>query len=345
MAGAGEAKKAKKSRRDDYPEELEDSEEEKEDYTIRKSDALIVAATAEDEHSNLEVYVYDHKTSDLYVHHEIILSSYPLCMEWLSSYGGKRTNLVIVGTFLPQIEIWNLDSEDCEPVYTLGGVVEEKQKKKKKALKAGLKQAESKPNSEISHTDAVMSLSLNPFQKEYLASGSADTTVKIWDLEELQCKANLTNLHKNKVQLVRWNHLNEQLLLTGGYDRVLNVADVRERPVGASAVKFRLRKEVKDLESGAWHPFSEHNFAVTTESGIVLGYDTRKPDASVFEIKASEKACSNLSFSPHIPNMMATRISPGCSRQAAPREKQPCGTLRKAKPWASISLARLIKRD
>jgi periodic tryptophan protein 1 len=197
MGAEGQKKQKGKSKRDDYPEELEDSEEEKEDYTIRKSDALIVAATAEDEHNNLEVYVYDHKTSDLYVHHEIILSSYPLCMEWLSSYGGKRTNLVIVGTFLPQIEIWNLDSEDCEPIYTLGGVAEEKQKKKKKTLKSVKKEPE--VNSEVSHTDAVMSLSLNPFQNEYLASGSADTTVKIWDLEELQCKANLTNLHKNKV--------------------------------------------------------------------------------------------------------------------------------------------------
>jgi periodic tryptophan protein 1 len=83
-----------------------------------------------------------------------------------------------------------------------------------------------------------------------LASGSADTTVKIWDLEELACKANITNLHKNKVQLVRWSPKNEQLLLTGGYDRVVNIADVRERPLGANALKFRLKKEVKDLESG-----------------------------------------------------------------------------------------------
>ena len=102
----GEEKKGNKtskksSKRDDYPEELEDSEEEKEDYTIRKSDALIVAATAEDEHSNLEVYIYDHKTSDLYVHHEIIISSYPLCLEWLHHFRGKRTNMVVVGTFLP----------------------------------------------------------------------------------------------------------------------------------------------------------------------------------------------------------------------------------------------------
>ena len=78
----------RKGKRDDYPDELEDSEEEKEDYTIRKSDSLIVAATAENDHSNLEVYIYDHKTSDLYVHHEIILCSYPLCLEWLHSIGG-----------------------------------------------------------------------------------------------------------------------------------------------------------------------------------------------------------------------------------------------------------------
>ncbi len=50
-----------------------------------------------------------------------------------------------------------------------------------------------------SHSDAVMTLSLNPHQNEYLASGSADTTVRIWDLEEQECKATFTNLHKDKV--------------------------------------------------------------------------------------------------------------------------------------------------
>ena len=94
--------KAKGDRnKDNYPSEFEDSEEDKEDYTIRKSDALIVAAMAENDHSSLEVYIYDHKTSDLYVHHEIILASYPLCLEWLPTWRGAKTNLVIVGTFLP----------------------------------------------------------------------------------------------------------------------------------------------------------------------------------------------------------------------------------------------------
>lgn len=88
-----------------------------------------MAATAENEHSNLEVYIYDHSTSDLYVHHEIILGSYPLCLEWLNHYNGKRTNLVVVGTFLPQIEVWDLNKEDCEPLFTLGGLEPETKKK------------------------------------------------------------------------------------------------------------------------------------------------------------------------------------------------------------------------
>jgi periodic tryptophan protein 1 len=68
------------------PDGYESSEEEKEDYTIRKTDNLIITATAEDDHSILEVYLFDHKTSDLYVHHEIILGAYPICLEWLNHW-------------------------------------------------------------------------------------------------------------------------------------------------------------------------------------------------------------------------------------------------------------------
>lgn len=81
--------------------------------------------------------------------------------------------------------------------------------------------------SDQTHTDAVMSLSLNPFQSEYLASGSADQTVRIWDLEEGVCKMTYTDAHSDKVQVVRWNRKNEQILLTGGYDGNVNVIDVR----------------------------------------------------------------------------------------------------------------------
>ena len=63
--------------------------------------------------------------------------------------------------------------------------------------------------------------------------------------------------------------MNEQLLLTGGYDRVVNVVDVRDKPLGEKSMKIRMKKEVKDLETAQWHPTLEHNFVLSTESGIV----------------------------------------------------------------------------
>jgi len=122
MEGADEDDEDGDNHKDEYPDEFSDSEEEKEDYTIRKTDSIIVAATAENDHSNLEVYVYEHEKGNLYVHHEVILGAYPLCIEWMPKWHGKKANIIAVGTFLPEIEIWNLDSESCDPIAVLGSI-------------------------------------------------------------------------------------------------------------------------------------------------------------------------------------------------------------------------------
>jgi periodic tryptophan protein 1 len=279
----------------DHPEELSDSEEEKDDFTIRKTDSLIVAATAEDDFSNLEVYLYDHSEQDLYVHHEIILGAMPLCLQWLKYWQGKKTNHIVVGTFLPEIEIWNLDSENVQPVATLGSL--EKSEKYKGQI--------NKYNDEDigTHTEAVMCISLNPIQNEYLASGSEDNSVRIWDLDDLQCKARFANLHADKVQSVKWNNVNDQLLLSAGYDRKINILDVKTPEAAATTL---IDESYSDIEMAAWHPFMEHNFAVCTEGGMILGYDTRKMTDPVFKVNAHQNAVSAISFSPHIPNMMAS---------------------------------------
>lgn len=157
--------------------------------------------------------------------------------------------------------------------------------------------------SQETHTDAVMSISLNPHQQEYLASGSADKTVRIWDLDELECKAVYSSIHSDKVQVVRWNRINEQVLLTGAYDHKLNILDVRDQ---SSALSFKLPSAAKDIESAQWHYTMEHNFVVSTESGMVFGFDTRKFKEPVFSFQAHSKACSNAAFSPHVPTMLAT---------------------------------------
>jgi len=186
----------------EYPDAFSDSEEEKEDYTIRRTDSILVAATAESDHSNLEVYIYEHDKGNLYVHHEVILGAYPLCLEWVPKWQGNRANLMAVGTFLPEIEIWNLDSESCDPVAILGSMnLSEQAKNENASLTAKYKKKgpATMAFSEQTHTDSVMSLSVNPFQSEYLASGSADHTVRIWDLDEGICKMTYRDSHSDKV--------------------------------------------------------------------------------------------------------------------------------------------------
>ena len=130
---------------EEYPEGYDtSSDEEKEDYTIRRSDACIVAAVTQDEFSNLEVYVFDETTSTLYIHHDIMLSAYPLAIQWLpyrpSSIEADPTqiaNFVILATFLPQIEIWNLDLMNAiEPDFELGGTIQNTSTGKKKSYKS-----------------------------------------------------------------------------------------------------------------------------------------------------------------------------------------------------------------
>jgi hypothetical protein len=124
----------------EYEPQLEsyDDKSEAEDNLIQASDSLIVAGVQNGDFSELHVYVYVHESSSLYVHHDIILPAYPLALQWLPfnpltpSVPG---NFLAVGSFLPEVEIWDLDVlEVLEPVQRLGGLkrVESKSGKKRK---------------------------------------------------------------------------------------------------------------------------------------------------------------------------------------------------------------------
>jgi periodic tryptophan protein 1 len=199
--------------------DADSEDEDAEDDEIRPTDSLVVVAVTEDEeNSHLEVQLMSEE-GDLYVHHDLQLPDFPLCLEWLDCppfLGDDGTqsavgNYIAVGTFQPCIEIWNLDVMDpLEPSATLGGesITEKpvqgvqgggssskKKKKKNKAAKKGDDDDDEEDEEEEeveflpgSHEDAVMCLSWNKQYRNILASGSADHTVKVWDVTTQQVR-------------------------------------------------------------------------------------------------------------------------------------------------------------
>lgn len=294
---------------DDNDDEEDEDPEDKEDVEILPTDAVVLVASTEEEFSNLEVHVYDEDNGSLYIHHEINLPAFPLCLAWMdcaptpvdAAHGPVDGSFVAIGTFKPGIEIWNLDVLDVlEPSATLGGeesdalrdvampAVSKRRKNKHVALKAG------------SHQDAVMSLDWNSSHRNMLASGSADTTVKVWDITTQTCLYTMGH-HAGKVQSVRWNPAETTVLASAAFDRTVVVLDGRAPDAFA---KFALSA---DVESLAWAPHAPSTVVAATEDGVVVGYDVRMAGAApLFRFDAHAGAVSAVSFSAHIPGLLAT---------------------------------------
>ncbi|KAG9031133.1 hypothetical protein FRB95_003107 [Tulasnella sp. JGI-2019a] len=299
----------------------EEDDEEREELEVLPSDNLLVAAKTEDDVSSLEIYVYDESQDNLYIHHDILLPSFPLCLEWLdyvpgsSTDSGKSGNYVAVGTFDPEIEIWSLDVlESMYPDALLGRPDKSKEpdpplvatKKKKKKGKKG----PPKPKTSAEHhIDAVLGISWNRSHRNLLASASADKTVKLWDLSrELTAPAVRSfDVHEDKVQAVQWNSLEPTVLLTGSYDRTVRTFDSRSPGSGVGA------KVPSDVEALRWDPWEGHAFYVSLENGLVLNFDARtlpsnlkSPCAARFTLQAHDSAASGLDVNTHIRGCIAS---------------------------------------
>lgn len=287
---------------DEYPmaPEEEDDLDEIDDLTIRPTDCIVLGAVArsedDEETSRLEVHVYEEGGNNLYLHHDIMLSTFPLCMAYMDHGGADRVgNFVAVGGFEPAIEIWDLDVLDVmDPALTLGGILEEAASAKKKP--------KYKPDS---HTGAIMGLSWNTKTRNFLASGSADATVKIWDLNTEQCARTLKH-HKKEVQSVEWHPTESSIMVTGSFDKTVQLFDVR-----ANDTSSHLTWDIPhDCECIQWNPQNPQYFAVGTENGTVYYYDVMKgsKSAPVWTINAHSKAASCIAINTLVPLLVTGSV-------------------------------------
>lgn len=311
-------------------------EEEMDDLVMRPTDALIIAAKSSDDAAVLEFHLMedDPANSDSeepyrphhYIHHDVLLPTMPLCSAFTSvtQDDSSAVNLVAVGCFTPGIDVWDVERVNIlEPLTTLGGyemvanVAQDssslvagkggqrsskqrsRQNKAKKRTRPCLKPG--------SHSDAVMSLSWNNVQREYLASGSADCTVKIWDIESAHCASTLTH-HCGKVQSVLWHPREEATLLTAAFDRAVYIVDVRasnEKPHPTWLLQ-------SDVEVCVWGQNTLDNYVfVSTEDGCVSIFDRRRSSvasdqSTVSRWKAHKEAVSACDLSHEVPGMLIT---------------------------------------
>lgn len=318
--------------------------EEMDDLNVRPTDALVVAAKSGDDASVLEFHLLEDNPAEsddedtykphFYVHHDVVLPTLPLCTAVTSvpRSGNTRLNLVAVGCFTPGIDVWDVDLVNVlEPAAVLGGYDDDlghgpagvkssrskKTKSKKKRPKMKLKSD--------SHTDAVMSLCWNPLQCEYLASGSADCTVKIWDIESTHCARTLTH-HSGKVQSVTWHSGEESTLLTGAFDRSVQILDVRvsDKPAHTS---FAVDS---DVESVLWGKDAlEDRVLAATEDGMISIFDRRFPKAASASFRAHNAAVSTVSISSDVPGLMVTGSVDKCLKVW---DTRPCAASASALP-------------
>lgn len=293
----------------------EDDDDDKSDLQILATDNMLVAAKVEDEVAHLEIYVYEDEADNLYVHHDIMLPAIPLCVEWLDLPIGKdintvdaysKGNYVAVGTFDPDIEIWDLDTIDCMYPNAIlgqggesekGGPAQTKQKKKRK---------KSKKVNDNYHVDAVLSLAANKQHRNLLASSSADKTVKLWDLDNTKCAKSYAH-HTDKICSIAWHPRESTILLSGSYDRTVVAADMRAPDDNVPRWGVE-----SDVEAVMWDVHDPNHFYITTENGVIHNHDIRNapktPEASkaLWTLQAHDEAVSSFDVNPVISGFLVS---------------------------------------
>ncbi|XP_015434638.1 PREDICTED: periodic tryptophan protein 1 homolog [Dufourea novaeangliae] len=266
-----------------------DDDSEKEDDGIKSDDNLVLIGHVEGDASILEIFVYNEAEGSFYCHHDILLPSFPLCIEWLNfdPADSKPSNLCAIGNMTPIIEVWDLDLIDClEPAYKLG-----RKPSKKKNFKR------------IGHKDAVLDLAWNQNFTHVLASGSVDQTVLLWDLEN-GTPVNKIDSFNEKIQSLKWHPTETHQLLTGCADKMVRLFDCRDQSV------MKSWETSGEVEKVLWNQFDPNYCLAGIDNGYMQYFDIRQ-DEPIWNVEAHTKEVTGLTLSSSCPGLLVTSANDG----------------------------------
>lgn len=264
-----------------------DDEEEQAELALMQNDNMLITARTTSDLSSLDFHVYNDPDENLYAHHDLMLPSFPLCVEWLdfpgpsaASSSSASGSYIAVGSFDPSIEIWDADLVDgLYPQAILGPSphLEKPEAKPKGTGKKKKKQLVQPTSNAEHHVQPVLSLSWSQYHRNLLLSGSADGTIKLWDLTRespMPALKSWDNIHGGeKVQAVEWNKGPgaaaaglDKAVLSAGWDRVVKVWDSRAADDGLGIAMGA------DVECVRWDPWQPHSFFVRLSPSCLLAF-------------------------------------------------------------------------
>jgi histone-binding protein RBBP4 len=135
------------------------------------------------------------------------------------------------------------------------------------------------------HAAEVHCLAFNPHNEFILATGSADETIALWDLRNLNCKLNDFGCYKDAPLQVKWSPHNETIFAYSDIGKRLFVCDLSvlgedQCADGAPTNgKFSYCKHTAEILEFSWNPNKPWVISSVTEANIVQIWQMSEHDS------------------------------------------------------------------
>nr|SPJ13328.1 rRNA processing WD-repeat protein, putative [Plasmodium sp. DRC-Itaito] len=299
------------------------------ELNIEETDSIVINGKIYSDIGTLEIHVFNYDDNIFNIYDDVIIDNYPLCIEVIHQSYFKEKNILAVGTLNCNIELWDLHNIDMlEPLYFLGDddmkILKKNKKRKlktnnnihyKKENIKNLPQDDEQKNiskqNMNGHTDCITSLNSSKILPSLLVSGSKDSTVKLWDLHNLN-NLHTFSFHKKKINNLSFHSKNKNILFSTSSDKTLKIYDIRQNQV---ALDINLSNIP---EATIWNTQEENIILSSYIDGYVNKIDIKyintssnKPQNNyLLNFKAFEKSCTSL-LSTHYKNLILAASEDG----------------------------------
>ncbi|KAK9480954.1 WD40-repeat-containing domain protein [Lipomyces japonicus] len=161
----------------------------------------------------------------------------------------------------------------------------------------------------VGHSKEGYGLSWNPRKQGHLLTGSEDTTVALWDINNY-AKTNTSlapttvfTTHTAIVNDVSWHSIHDSLFGSVSDDLTLQIHDTRT--TAATPVQ-KIEAHTDAVNAISFNPASEYILATASADKTVALWDLRKPSICLHSLQGHSADVTSLQWSPHDETILAS---------------------------------------